>query len=105
MTVCPVSALETVPIVRSTYCNPDHVVTSFPSAPASRNGMTAPFLIVSHSTTMIDDNRVKNCGAQDLLPTSGPAILIESFMNVLPSLVFFAGVRLGENDHTRCVAV
>ena len=54
---------------------------------------------------MMDDNRVKNCGAQDLLPTSGPAILIESFMNVLPSLVFFAGVRLGENDHTRCVAV
>jgi hypothetical protein len=26
-------------------------------------------------------------------------------MNVLPSLVFFAGVRLGENDYTRCVAV
>ena len=54
---------------------------------------------------MMDDNRVKNCGAQDLLPTSGPAILIESCMNVLPSLVFFAGVRLGENDHTRCVAM
>jgi hypothetical protein len=67
--------------------------------------MTAPFLIVSHSTTMMDDNRVKNCGAQDLLPTSGPAILIESCMNVLPSPVFLAGVRLGENDHTRCVAM
>lgn len=26
-------------------------------------------------------------------------------MNVLPSLMFLAGVRLGENDHTRCVAV
>lgn len=26
-------------------------------------------------------------------------------MNVLPSPVFFAGVRLGENDHTRCVAM
>ena len=26
-------------------------------------------------------------------------------MNVLPSLTFLARVRLGENDHTRCVAV
>jgi len=26
-------------------------------------------------------------------------------MNVLPSLMFLAGVRFGENDHTRCVAV
>jgi len=26
-------------------------------------------------------------------------------MNVLPSRMFLAGVRLGENDHTRCVAV
>jgi len=26
-------------------------------------------------------------------------------MNVPPSLMFLAGVRLGENDHTRCVAV
>lgn len=26
-------------------------------------------------------------------------------MNVLPSRMFFAGVRLGENDHTRCVAM
>jgi hypothetical protein len=39
--------------------------------------MTAPFLIVGHSTTMMDDNGVANCGAQDLLPTSGSAILFE----------------------------
>ena len=26
-------------------------------------------------------------------------------MNALPSLTFLAGVRLGENDHTRCVSV
>ena len=26
-------------------------------------------------------------------------------MNVLPSLMFLAGVRLRENDHTRCVAM
>lgn len=26
-------------------------------------------------------------------------------MNTLPSLRFFAGIRLGENDHTRCIAV
>jgi len=26
-------------------------------------------------------------------------------MNLLPSLMFLAGVRLGENDYTRCVAV
>jgi len=26
-------------------------------------------------------------------------------MNVLPSRMFHAGVRLGENDHTRCVAM
>jgi hypothetical protein len=43
--------------------------------------MSAPFLIVGHPTTMMDDNGVKNCGAQDLLPTSGPAILFESSMN------------------------
>ena len=33
------------------------------------------------------------------------AILIESSKNVRYSLMFLAGVRLGENDHTRCVAV
>jgi hypothetical protein len=43
--------------------------------------MTVPFLIVGHPTTMMDDNRVMNCDAQDLLPTSGPAILFESSMN------------------------
>src|SRR5713101_9914253 len=59
VTVCPAPAVAPAPIVRSTYCNPDDVVTSFPSAPASRNGMTAPFLIVGHSTTMTDDNRVQ----------------------------------------------
>jgi hypothetical protein len=43
--------------------------------------MTAPFLIVGHPTTMMDDNGLKNCGAQDLLPTSGLVILFESSMN------------------------
>jgi len=43
--------------------------------------MTAPFPIVGHPTAMMDDNGVTNCGAQDLLPTSGPAILFESSMN------------------------
>ena len=54
---------------------------------------------------MMDDNRVENSGAQDLLPTSGPAIHFECSMNVLLSLMFLAGVKLGENDHTRRVAV
>jgi hypothetical protein len=32
-------------------------------------------------------------------------ILIGKSVNTLPSLLLFAGVRLGENDHTRCIAV
>ena len=36
---------------------------------------------------------------------SKPPILFEGSMNVPLSLMFLAGVRLGENDHTRCVAV
>ena len=36
---------------------------------------------------------------------SEPAILIESSKNVRSSLMFLAGVRLGEYDHTRCVPV
>ena len=53
----------------------------------------------------MDDNRVKNCGIQNLLPRSEPVTLFNSFMNRSPSPMFLAGVRLGEHDHTRCVAV
>jgi len=34
-----------------------------------------------------------------------PAILFENCPNLLPSLRLFSGVRLGENDHTRRVAM
>jgi hypothetical protein len=34
-----------------------------------------------------------------------PAILFENCLNVLPSLMFYSGIRLGENDHTRRIAM
>jgi hypothetical protein len=34
-----------------------------------------------------------------------PAILFKNCLNVLPSLMFYSGIRLGENDHTRRIAM
>ena len=51
-----------------------------------------------------DDNRIQ-FGTQDLLSRSEAASQFNSSMNMLPSLMFLVEVRLGENDHTRCVAM
>src|SRR4029079_6898997 len=65
--------------------------------------MMIPFLIVGHSTTVSGDSRIPSLVSTLFDVRVGT--LFEVSRKVQLSLTFLARVRLGKNNHTRCVAV